>query len=240
MSKAITFFGKMLNFSRLKIHTSDLSDIKNTLSELSDKHTVKGVLVIIDSDIDLDLNALLDLLRDFGLQPIGVVDSVLSSQAKQLKLAIFPADERIQHIHPKKTKAPKSPDITDAKADNRDTKEQTNAYATTDIVHNQIVRSGQSLQHLGGDLTIIGSVNAGGEAITDGNLHIYGKGLGRLVAGATGDKDARIFCQKFNPLLVSVAGTYCLREAIPPEMLDQCVIVSYNDQKGLVFDLLEL
>ncbi|WP_431197481.1 septum site-determining protein MinC, partial [Streptococcus pneumoniae] len=50
-----------------------------------------------------------------------------------------------------------------------------------------MLRSGQSLQHLGGDLTVIGGVNDGAEAITDNSLHIYGRGLGRLVAGATGD-----------------------------------------------------
>ena len=101
-----------------------------------------------------------------------------------------------------------------------------------------MLRSGQSLQHLGGDLTVIGGVNDGAEAITDNSLHIYGRGLGRLVAGATGDKEARIFCQKFNPSLVSVAGTYCLRDAIPSEMIDQAVQVTYDEAQGLVFTLL--
>lgn len=44
-------------------------------------------------------------------------------------------------------------------------------------------------------MTVIGGVNDGAEAITDNSLHIYGRGLGRLVAGATGDKEARIFAK---------------------------------------------
>lgn len=101
-----------------------------------------------------------------------------------------------------------------------------------------MLRSGQSLQHLGGDLIIIGGVNNGAEAITDNSLHIYGHGQGRLVAGATGDRDARIFCQKFNPTLVSVAGTYCLSDAIPSQMIDKAVQVSYDDSEGLIFTLM--
>ncbi|BBI69251.1 hypothetical protein PKHYL_34420 [Psychrobacter sp. KH172YL61] len=43
------------------------------------------------------------------------------------------------------------------------------------------------------------SVNSGAEAITDNSLHVYGRAQGRLVAGATGDKDARIFAKSLTP-----------------------------------------
>lgn len=102
-------------------------------------------------------------------------------------------------------------------------------------VHSQMVRSGQSVHYIGGDLVITGSVNVGAEVATDYNLHIYGRGQGRLVAGATGDENARIFCQKFDPSLVSVAGTYCLKDDIPTEMLGGAVEVRFDKDKGLVF-----
>lgn len=108
-----------------------------------------------------------------------------------------------------------------------------------DLVHHQMLRSGQSINHVGGDVILTKGVNAGAEAITDYSLHIYGKAEGRLVAGATGDKNARIFCMKFNPSLVSVAGTYCLKENIPAEFLNKAVEVSFDDEKGLVFSLIE-
>ncbi len=107
-----------------------------------------------------------------------------------------------------------------------------------DMVCTKMVRSGQSINHVGGNLILTSSLNAGAEAITDYSLHIYGKAEGRIVAGATGDKNARIFCLRFNPSLVSVAGTYCLKENIPVEFLNQAVQVSYEENQGLVFTLM--
>ena len=51
-------------------------------------------------------------------------------------------------------------------------------------------------------------------------------------------KKHAFFAKKFNPSLVSVAGTYCLRDAIPSEMIDQAVQVTYDEAQGLVFTLL--
>ena len=107
-----------------------------------------------------------------------------------------------------------------------------------DLVHTQMLRSGQSINHVGGDVILTKGINAGAEAITDYSLHVYGKAEGRLVAGATGDTNAKIFCLRFNPSLVSVAGTYCLKENIPTEYLDKAVQVSYLDGQGLVFELM--
>ena len=108
-----------------------------------------------------------------------------------------------------------------------------------DLVHRQMLRSGQSINHVGGNVILTKGINAGAEAITDYSLHVYGKAEGRLVAGATGDTNAKIFCLRFNPSLVSVAGTYCLKENIPTEYLDKAVQVSYLDGQGLVFELME-
>lgn len=106
------------------------------------------------------------------------------------------------------------------------------------LVHEQMLRSGQSVHHIGGDLIVTNSVNKGAEVVTDNNLHIYGKGQGRLVAGATGDETTRIFCQVFEPSLVSVAGTYCLHDDIPQEFIGQAVQVTFEKNKGLVFKLM--
>lgn len=108
-----------------------------------------------------------------------------------------------------------------------------------DLVHRQILRSGQSINHVGGDVILTKGINAGAEAITDYSLHVYGKAEGRLVAGATGDTNAKIFCLRFNPSLVSVAGTYCLKENIPAQYLDKAVQVSYLEGQGLIFELME-
>lgn len=248
--KAITLFGKMLSFSQLKINTDNLDTIKAELSDLTKNNNT--VPVVLDSECMLDLEALVELLWGLDIQPIGVVDGVLSEQAKTLKLAIFPADgKRIERI-----KASPKPDTTPKEAQvalpasevvtstpnetSKDEKDAMGERGITSVVHNHMLRSGQSLQHIGGDLIVIGGVNKGAEAITDNSLHIYGHGQGRLVAGATGDKNARIFCQKFDPTLVSVAGTYCLSDAIPPQMINKAVQVHYDENQGLIFSLMEM
>ncbi|OAV00348.1 MULTISPECIES: septum site-determining protein MinC [Moraxella] len=261
MTQAVTLFGKMLTFSRLKVHTDDLTEIRKDLMQvLSDNPIASGLPIVIDSTVDLELDALIDMLWLMDVQPIGVVSGPLDDQARDLRLAIFPADgkriERLPNtedksspkIDPNQSSAVSAPDhgtdkpISAAAVSIQQgstlSTAQDNQRSLVSGIHTHMLRSGQSLQHLGGDLTVIGGVNDGAEAITDNSLHIYGRGLGRLVAGATGDKDARIFCQKFNPSLVSVAGTYCLRDAIPSEMIDQAVQVTYDEEKGLVFTLL--
>lgn len=261
MTQAVTLFGKMLTFSRLKIQTDDLQLIRHELQQvLTNNPIASGLPVVIDSSVELELDALIDMLWLMDVQPIGVVSGLLDAQARDLRMAIFPADgKRIERLPNTDSLTPKAADETTAMAASvvhghepeqisvpaTNTQQgttisasQTHAPAPTSGIHTQMLRSGQSLQHLGGDLTIIGGVNDGAEAITDNSLHIYGRGLGRLVAGATGDKDARIFCQKFNPSLVSVAGTYCLKDGIPAEMIDQAVQVTYNEERGLIFTLL--
>jgi len=260
---ALALYGKMLTFSRLQFSTDDLSAIEAHLAEtLSNKSS--NIPILIDSDVEQDLSALVELLWSWGLQPIGVVTGVLDAQAREQRLAIFPADgKRIERIIPSK-KAPATPskpaedsNIDSASDDNvkditatneRETKTTisempadilTSAQHITSLIYDQMLRSGQSLNHVGGDLILTNSVNSGAEAITDNSLHVYGRAQGRLVAGATGDKDARIFCQVFNPSLVSVAGTYCLRDNLPEHVIDKPVQVKFIEGEGLVFTVMD-
>jgi len=273
---ALAFYGKMLTFSRLQFSTDDFAAIGSQLeTTLSNKNS--NIPVLIDSEVEQDLAALVELLWSWGLQPIGVVTGLLDEQARQLRLAIFPADgKRIERILPSKkatiqlsqVAAPKdsaqtSPanDSVSSTTDNAGSAVNSQAAATTEVnattettltaetlisaehitslIYDQMLRSGQSLNHVGGDLILTNSVNSGAEAITDNNLHVYGRAQGRLVAGATGDKDARIFCQVFNPSLVSVAGTYCLRDNLPEHVIDKSVEVRYLEGQGLVFTVMD-
>ncbi len=70
------------------------------------------------------------------------------------------------------------------------------------------VRSGQVIQHLDGDVTVMGSVASGAEVIAGGSIHIYGALRGRAIAGAVGDANARILCRKFEPELIAIDGLY--------------------------------
>ena len=220
---------------------------------------------------------MVELLWSWGLQPIGVVTGLLDAQARELRLAIFPADgKRIERILPSKKATTQLSQLAASKDSAQSTPANDSASSTADnngstaehqtvaasaipevaettltaetlisaehitsLIYDQMLRSGQSLNHVGGDLILTNSVNSGAEAITDNNLHVYGRAQGRLVAGATGDKDARIFCQVFNPSLVSVAGTYCLRDNLPEHVIDKSVEVRYLEGEGLVFTVMD-
>ena len=260
---AMAFFGKMLNFSRVQLVTNDLAAIDAQLATMLSNKT-SNLPVVIDSDVEQDLPALVELLWSWGLQPIGVIKGLLADQARTQRLAIFPADgKRIERILP--TKRPtlqtqmtqsESTAHSDTATNNDDTTSKSTDISTdissieasgtlisaeqiTSLIYDQMLRSGQSLNHVGGDLILTNSINSGAEAITDNSLHVYGRAQGRLVAGATGDKDARIFCQVFNPSLVSVAGTYCLRDNLPENIIDKAVQVRFVEGEGLVFKVME-
>ena len=267
---ALAFYGKMLTFSRLQLSTNDFAAITAQLqTTLSNKSS--HIPVLIDSEVEQDLSALVELLWSWGLQPIGVVTGLLDSQARELRLAIFPADgKRIERILPSKKAMTQLSQVaattaaTDTNSDSKTTTDNADSVVSTQtaetsapneaalpaetlisaehitsLIYDQMLRSGQSLNHVGGDLILTNSVNSGAEAITDNNLHVYGRAQGRLVAGATGDKDARIFCQIFNPSLVSVAGTYCLRDNLPEHVVDKSVEVRFLEGQGLVFTIMD-
>ena len=70
------------------------------------------------------------------------------------------------------------------------------------------VRSGQSILHPEGDVTVLGSVASGSEIVAGGSIHIYGTLRGRAIAGCTGNGKARIFCRKFEAELIAIDGLY--------------------------------
>ncbi len=69
------------------------------------------------------------------------------------------------------------------------------------------VRSGQYVEHLEGDVIVIGSVASGAEIVAGGSIHIYGTLRGRAIAGAD-DPRARIFCRKLEAELLAIDGLY--------------------------------
>ena len=74
------------------------------------------------------------------------------------------------------------------------------------------VRSGQSVVHEDGDVTIIGSVASGAEIIAGGSIHVYGRLRGRAIAGLTSGAGARIFCRKLEAELMAIDGLYITAE----------------------------
>ena len=188
----------------------------------------RGAPVVIDLEeygaaangaASIDFERLSDLVASCGLHPIGVrhVATDQRDAALAAGLALFPAgrDTRELVAGPASVKSEKPRTILRAEP----------------------VRSGQQIYASGGDLILLAAVGAGAEVLADGNIHVYGPLRGRAIAGAAGDTSARIFCQSLDAELLSIAGYYCVSEAIEPQFLKQRVQISLAGDR-LVFERL--
>ena len=173
--------------------------------------------------------ALLDELRSAGVLPVGLSYGTRETEqlAEQLKLPLL-AKFRAQY-EPVAATAPvggaSAPtarrESVAAEATKTATKAPAAAPAATSspgLIQKTPVRSGQQLYAENRDLTVLNTVGAGAEVISDGSIHIYGTLRGRALAGAQGNTDARIFCQEFHAELVAIAGHYKVLEDVPKEL----------------------
>lgn len=99
------------------------------------------------------------------------------------------------------------------------------AVPTRSLILDSPVRSGQTILHLEGDVTVLGAVASGSEVIAGGSIHVYGPLRGRAVAGASGNPAARIWCRRFEPELVAIDGLYKAADDLDPAFRGQPVEV---------------
>ncbi|WP_267354355.1 MULTISPECIES: septum site-determining protein MinC [unclassified Methylobacterium] len=97
--------------------------------------------------------------------------------------------------------------------------------AARSLILDTPVRSGQTVLHLEGDVTVLGAVASGAEVIAGGSIHVYGALRGRAIAGAAGNPAARIWCRKFEPELVAIDGLYRAADDLDPAFRGQAVEV---------------
>ncbi|MFN3131801.1 septum site-determining protein MinC [Roseibium sp.] len=105
------------------------------------------------------------------------------------------------------------------------------------IVITEHVRSGQSILHPDGDVTIVGSVSSGAEIIAGGSIHVYGALRGRALAGVSGRDGARIFCSKLDAELVSINGLYKVADDFDAALRNAPAQIRFEDE-SLVFEQL--
>jgi len=98
----------------------------------------------------------------------------------------------------------------------------------------QPIRSGKIVYAQQQDLVMMAAVNAGGEVIADGNIHIYAPLRGRALAGAHGNEGARIFCSSLEAELVSIAGQYLSADELPADCRGKAVQIFLEGQQVIV------
>jgi septum site-determining protein MinC len=214
--------GRMLSVTRLRVLEPDLDGIGGQIDALALQipQAVKGMAVIIESDVEVDLPALLQRLRQVGMQPLGVVDGALNAAAQACGLPVLsreagrtsaPRDTPAAAAAPEPEPAPQAAVVPEPPA--APPAEAPAGRRPARIV-SEPVRSGQQVYAQGSDLIVLNTVSPGAEVIADGCIHVYGKLSGRAIAGARGDQTARIFCRKLEAQLLAIAGIYMVAEQL--------------------------
>lgn len=233
--------GRMVNAIRIYLDTNDHDAIRQQLTPMLQKGFPIGTLAVIESTVEQELIELLQLLMSLDIQPIAVTDGLLADQARAIQFPVLPPDRPMQQVKPTKEQVVEAP-AAEAPA------EETAAEAAPVPVpavrhitsyHDEILRTGQCIVQDHGDIILNAGINSGSEVIASGNIHIYGSVRGRVIAGAGGNIAARIFCHSLEAELVSIAGTYCVADDIPPHVAKKPVHIYLNDQQELVFEALQ-
>ena len=90
--------------------------------------------------------------------------------------------------------------------------------APAPLLIDRSLRSGQSVVHEDGDVTVLGTVAWGAEVVAGGSIHVYGALRGRAIAGLNGNKAARIFCRRLEAELLAIDGVYRTAEDMDPAL----------------------
>lgn len=237
----IRITGRMVNFTRITFDTNDHNVIRQQLSSMMSETSYHGALVILDTTVEQELIALIQLLVSLDLQPMAVVDGLMGDEARSIQFPVLPADRPLQRIKASKEQATSSPEealTSSPETASIPTKPAPKATHITSY-HDEILRTGQCLVQDHGDIILNAGINSGSEVIASGNIHIYGSARGRVIAGAGGNFAARIFCHSLEAELISIAGTYCVADDIPQHVAKKPVHIYLNDNQELVFEALE-
>ncbi len=99
------------------------------------------------------------------------------------------------------------------------------------------VRSGSEIKADGASLIVKGDVSNGAKVFADYDVIILGALRGRAVAGARGNVNANIICNKYDPELISIAGVFKTGDSID-ETYHNAPVHIYLENDVFKFDLL--
>ena len=243
-----------ISILRLMIYQTDLAAVQGFVAdqvsaapELFEDAAVALDLSACEAAMDAELlEDLLMRLRYAGISPLGLIateENRLASAARALGLNLLPEPRAVRPTsreleplapEPAPAPAPKPEPVLERKPAAAAIEVVSAPRPGTQRYHGQ-VRSGQQMYAKDQDLIITGAVGASSEVIADGSVHIYGRLMGKVIAGASGDRDARIYCLAFGAELVSIAGIFRVFEAIPIDLAVKAVQISLDGDK-LRFD----
>jgi len=198
-SVVTTFILELYRYSAKEFSQQLQSKISQAPEFFENSSVVISLDKVDESVEDIDLEELLLLCRQFGLQPMAFrcADNRFLASISVTGLTLL------------------------TNSSSRDsTKEPAIAPVTTPDTE---IKTGS-------DLIILSRVSAGAEVLADGHIHVYGHLLGRALAGAKGDTDARVFCNKMEAELISIAGNFLLSDALREKVWLQPAQVYLDEQ----------
>jgi len=245
----IQFKGTSLKIIQTLLRTTDLATLHAALGELTGNSPdfFENELAVLDFSSaenladSADWNGIRELLRGSGLHAVAThgLPETLAAEAANAGLPAL-ADSALSR--PSRTKPAPVAEPAAAPAPAPEPVAQPQAVAAPapapepaprTITLDKPLRSGQRFYAKGCDLIVTAMVSAGAEVIADGNIHVYAPLRGRALAGASGDKNARIFTTSLEAELVSVAGLYRTFEAgVPADMARLPATVSLLEEAG--------
>jgi septum site-determining protein MinC len=240
----IQFKGTSLKIIQTQLRTVDPAVLHGALAELTGNSPdfFENELALLDFSNaknlpdHIDWAALSKLLRDSGLCAIATcgLPEALANSAAAAGLPAVSADSLSRTPRAKPAEAP--PPVVEVAPPAAPAPEAAPAPVAAPVVMepaprtvilDKPLRSGQRFYARGCDLVVTAMISAGAEVIADGNIHVYAPLRGRALAGAGGDKTARIFTTSMEAELVSVAGIYRTFESgVPDELSRQPTTVS--------------
>ena len=239
MNPAFDVKSARLDALAIQLQTDDVSviqaDLQQRLSRFGDLHSMPFTLDVhaLSHPASLDLGRLIAVFAKNNLRIIALRhnDERWAALAKQHRLAfsLLPqerADEKVRQVvqaaetNQTHTAAPVATPLP---------------VTMSTVVVDRPIRTGQQVYAENADLIVLALVSEGAEIIADGNIHVYGPLRGRALAGASGNKQARIFAQSMQAELVSVAGIYrVFDQNLPPHLHHKAVQIHLQDDRLVI------
>lgn len=194
-------------------------------------------LVAADPEALPDFPALIELLRQYRLNPLAVRGgNPAQMDAAQAAGLLAAPDAVVQRSVPAPVAAAPSAAAPVAAPP------PVAVASPSALVIDRPLRSGQQVYARGRDLVVLAMVNPGAEVIADGHIHVYAPLRGKAIAGARGNAEARIFALEMDAELISIAGIYRTSDVPLPEAVRQRAaqvrLLSGPDGDKLVIDAL--
>ncbi|MBP5986167.1 MAG: septum site-determining protein MinC [Azonexus sp.] len=236
----IQFKGTTLKIIQTQLRTTDHATLHQALTEMTGNSPdfFENEVAVLDFSQaqslpeTADWPGIVDLLRQSGLHAVAAcgLPPELAASASAAGLPTVGADA-LGRQRAKIDEPPKAPPVVAPEPPAPPPVAVPEpAPAPRTIILDKPLRSGQRFYAQGCDLIVTAMVSAGAEVIADGHIHVYAPLRGRALAGASGDKAARIFTTSLEAELLSIAGLYRTFEAgVPAELLRQPATVSLVD-----------